>query len=332
MLGQIIGATAAAQTPEQSQEIAKDPFASTKALRRLVGSNQFGIIANIMDQSFLQGLSGLTTVLTEIDPNRRERAIDRWMESTWRAVTAVPLPNQLSQFHKAEREYMPAYSDFEVGEGRLVNVLKDRLFIQTDIPPKRDWKGDPIKQTPEGSSPLFYNVFDITNARQGTSDPVTVEMYRLAMANEGVPPTLVGYPRYIARRTINVNELLPTGGTRKQFAKAYKANGKTYSFVEDFVRGNLKEGFDKVQLSPQQISDLMAVVGKARYADVSKVIRDERYQLSDTQNQIEVIDKYVSNNYNGVREFNRNGTFKDHTAMILDIVQKAYDEYRPEEN
>ena len=332
LLGQIIGATAAAQTPEQSQEIAKDPFASTKALRRLVGSNQFGIIANIMDQSFLQGLSGLTTVLTEIDPNRRERAIDRWMESTWRAVTAVPLPNQLSQFHKAEREYMPAYSDFEVGEGRLVNVLKDRLFIQTDIPPKRDWKGDPIKQTPEGSSPLFYNVFDITNARQGTSDPVTVEMYRLAMANEGVPPTLVGYPRYIARRTINLNELLPTSGTRKQFAQAYKANGKTYSFVEDFVRGNLKEGFDKVQLSPQQISDLMGVVGKARYADVSKVIKDERYQLSDTQNQIEVIDRYVSNNYNGVREFNRNGTFKDHTAMILDIVQKAYDEYRPEEN
>ena len=39
LLGQIIGATAAAQTPEQSQEIAKDPFSSMKALRRLVGSN-----------------------------------------------------------------------------------------------------------------------------------------------------------------------------------------------------------------------------------------------------------------------------------------------------
>ena len=332
LLGQIIGATAAAQTPEQSQEIAKDPFSSMKALRRLVGSNQFGIIANIMDQSFLQGLSGLTTVLTEVDPNRRDKAIDRWMESTWRAVTAVPLPNQLSQFHKAEREYLPAYSDFEVGEGRLINVLKDRLFIQTDIPPKRDWKGDPIKQTPEGSSPLFYNVFDITNARQGTSDPVTVEMYRLAIANEGVPPTLVGYPRYIARRTIKLNELLPTVGTRKQFGKAYAASGKRYSFVEDFMRGQMKEGFDKVELGPQQISDLMELVGKARYADVSRVIRDERYQLADTQTQIEVIDKYVSNNYNGVREFNRNGTFKDHTEMILDIVQKAYDEYRPQED
>ena len=76
----------------------------------------------------------------------------------------------------------------------------------------------------------------------------------------------------------------------------------------------------------------MELVGKARYADVSRVIKDERYQLADTQTQIEVIDKYVSNNYNGVREFNRNGTFKDHTEMILDIVQKAYDEYRPQED
>lgn len=329
LIGQIIGTTASTTTPETAAQIIENPFATTQSLRRILGSNQFGVVANIMDQSFLQGLSGLTSVLTETDPNRREKFLDRWMESTWRATTAVGLPNQLSSFHKAEREFMPAYSDFEVGEGRLVNVIKDRLFIQTDIPPKVDWKGDPIKQTPEGSSPFFYNVFDITNARRGTGDPVTVEMYRLAMDNGGVPPGLVSYPQFIRRRRVSVNSFIPSSRNVKEFNQAYRSLGKTYSFLEDASRGQLKEGFEKVDLSPQQINEVMTMVGKGRYADVKRVMQTPNYQNLTTEQKIEVINRYVSRNYNSEKEIFR-GTFRQHSVAIMDIIQSAYDEYEPE--
>ena len=331
LIGQIIGTTAATTTPEDAQKIVENPFSTMQSLRRILGNNQFGVVANIMDQSFLQGLSGLTSVFTETDPNRRDKALDRWMESSWRAVTAIALPNQLSSFHKATREYMPAYSDFEVGEGRMINVIKDRLFLQTDIPPKVDWKGDPIKQTPEGSSPFFYNVFDVTNARQGTSDPVTIEMYRLAMANEGVPPSLVSYPMYIRRRAVDVKRFIPSSRSIKGFSRAYSNLGKDYSFVRDANQGNLKEGFDKVELSPQQINEVMTLVGKARYADVSKIIALPNYANATAIEKIEAINKYVSNNYNSEVEI-MDGRFRSHTVAIMDIIQKAYDEYEAEEN
>ena len=331
LIGQIIGTTAATTTPEDAQKIVENPFSTMQSLRRILGNNQFGVVANIMDQSFLQGLSGLTSVFTETDPNRRDKALDRWMESSWRAVTAIALPNQLSSFHKATREYMPAYSDFEVGEGRMVNVIKDRLFLQTDIPPKVDWKGDPIKQTPEGSSPFFYNVFDVTNARQGTSDPVTIEMYRLAMANEGVPPSLVSYPMYIRRRAVDVKRFIPSSRSIKGFSRAYSNLGKDYSFVRDANQGTLKEGFDKVELSPQQINEVMTLVGKARYADVSKIIALPNYANATAIEKIEAINKYVSNNYNSEVEI-MDGRFSSHTIAIMDIIQKAYDEYEAEEN
>lgn len=331
LIGQIIGTTAATTTPEDAQKIVENPFSTMQSLRRILGNNQFGVVANIMDQSFLQGLSGLTSVFTETDPNRRDKALDRWMESSWRAVTAIALPNQLSSFHKATREYMPAYSDFEVGEGRMINVIKDRLFLQTDIPPKVDWKGDPIKQTPEGSSPFFYNVFDVTNARQGTSDPVTIEMYRLAMANEGVPPSLVSYPMYIRRRAVDVKRFIPSSRSIKGFSRAYSNLGKDYSFVRDANQGNLKEGFDKVELSPQQINEVMTLVGKARYADVSKIIALPNYASAKPIEKIEAINRYVSNNYNSEVEI-MDGRFRSHTVAIMDIIQKAYDEYEAEEN
>ena len=329
LIGQIIGTTASTTTPETAAQIVENPFATTQSLRRILGSNQFGVVANIMDQSFLQGLSGLTSVLTETDPNRREKVLDRWMESTWRATTAVGLPNQLSSFHKAEREFMPAYSDFEVGEGRLVNVIKDRLFIQTDIPPKVDWKGDPIKQTPEGSSPFFYNVFDITNARRGTGDPVTVEMYRLAMDNGGVPPGLVSYPQFIRRRRVSVDSFIPSSRNVKEFNQAYRALGKTYSFLEDAARGELKEGFENVDLSPQQINEVMTMVGKGRYADVNRVMQTPNYQNLTTTQKIEAINKYVSRNYNSEKEIFQ-GRFRQHSVAIMDIIQAAYDEYEAE--
>ena len=329
MIGQIIGTTASTTTPETAAQIVENPFATTQSLRRILGTNQFGVVANIMDQSFLQGLSGLTSVLTETDPNRRDKFMDRWMESTWRATTSIALPNQLSSFHKAEREFMPAYSDFEVGEGRLVNVVKDRLFIQTDIPPKVDWKGDPIKQTPQGSSPFFYNVFDITNARTGTSDPVTIEMYRLAMDNEGIPPNLISYPQFIRRRRVSVDSFIPSSRDVREFNKAYRALGKNYSFIEDAARGQLKEGFKNVDLSPQEINEVMTMVGKGRYADVSKVLSVPNYQNLNTTQRIEAINKYVSRNYNSEKEIFQ-GRFRDYSVAIMDIIQKAYDEYEEE--
>ena len=329
LIGQIIGTTASTTTPETAAQIVENPFATTQSLRRILGTNQFGVVANIMDQSFLQGLSGLTSVLTETDPNRRDKFMDRWMESTWRATTSIALPNQLSSFHKAEREFMPAYSDFEVGEGRLVNVVKDRLFIQTDIPPKVDWKGDPIKQTPQGSSPFFYNVFDITNARTGTSDPVTIEMYRLAMDNEGIPPNLISYPQFIRRRRVSVDSFIPSSRDVREFNKAYRALGKNYSFIEDAARGQLKEGFKNVDLSPQEINEVMTMVGKGRYADVSKVLSVPNYQNLNTTQRIEAINKYVSRNYNSEKEIFQ-GRFRDYSVAIMDIIQKAYDEYEEE--
>lgn len=123
----------------------------------------------------------------------------------------------------------------------------------------------------------------------------------------------------------------PSSRSIKGFSRAYSNLGKDYSFVRDANQGNLKEGFDKVELSPQQINEVMTLVGKARYADVSKIIALPNYASAKPIEKIEAINKYVSNNYNSEVEI-MDGRFRSHTVAIMDIIQKAYDEYEAEEN
>ena len=85
-----------------------------------------------------------------------------------------------------------------------------------------------------------------------------------------------------------------------------------------------------MDLSPQEINEVMTMVGKGRYADVSKVLSVPNYQNLNTTQRIEAINKYVSRNYNSeneifqgrfihVMELQRLGakiSIKDSTAII----------------
>ena len=157
------------------------------ALRDSFGLNPLSGVAEALDQSFLQGVDGFLNVLTGLKEGGRkaETAVSDFTDSIMRAASASVLPNTLSALNRATREFMPDRKldrDMPVEEKIATNfkyIIKDRFFSNSDIPIKVNWKGEDIPQTPDERDGFFYHLFDITNARQGASDPVSNEIWRL---------------------------------------------------------------------------------------------------------------------------------------------------------
>lgn len=123
-----------------------------------------------MNQSFLSGVEGL---LSAIKDGNAENYISKLANT----VTSIPLPNTLSALSRATREAKPDFSDKKI-EG----VLRNKLGIfgaDDNAPIKRGLWGEPLKETPTGRSPLAYQLLDVTKGQQITSDPKTLEIYRL---------------------------------------------------------------------------------------------------------------------------------------------------------
>ena len=179
-------------TPDQDS---KDPMDVVAGF----ASTSLGTLSNIFDQSFLTGVDGLLEVLRNPEP----ATFSSYVEGIFRAAVSIVLPNQLSVAFRAEREYLPDYRSNNITE-KLVNVVNDRMFgVLGDVPIRVNEWGEDIKQTPEGANPLYYNWFDPTNGRIGTTDPVKVEIYNLFMQTED-PGVIPGVPVEIQSRKLTV--------------------------------------------------------------------------------------------------------------------------------
>ena len=318
VLGAIFGAMAKS-TQRDMSDAEIDPFSANKILRDAFGINAFSSIAHMMDQSFLQGMTNLVNVLSSSDVDDLEKTSERWMGSMFQAVSATVLPNTLSAINRMDRDYMPDMritSDMPWEERILKKMeytIKDRVLNTDGIPVRVNWKGEPIQQTPRGTNPYAYQIFDITKSRQGEADAVSNEIWNLYERTEELTKA-VGTPYYAQKRKISV----PSMSLRTNKEKvAFKKLGKKYKFMEDEEFSN-----GSVALTTDQINKLMEISGKQRYKDLEALINSRQYLKMTDKERIEAMNE-IHDSYNSLKEYDGN-SFKPHTIQALDFIEEQY--------
>ena len=262
-------------------------------------------------------------VLTSTDPDDFGTASERWLATTFKATSAMALPNTLSALHRAERTYMPDMritKDMDYGERllkRLEYIVKDRTFGATDIPVRVNWKGEEIKQNPRGNKGWVYQLLDITKIRKGEADPVSQEMYRLYENTEAVPE-VVGTPAYAAKRKVPVPNLTDKKA-RKAIRRAGMEDDLSFLNDEEFLASG-------VYLNTEYMNQLMAVSGQDRYSAVARMMDSGKYRDASDYEKLRMLNK-LNDDYKSAVEYDR-GEFRPHTIQLLYMIEKIYrDQY-----
>ncbi len=322
ILGAVIGATAKSVNKEELRQRDDEEFA-LHALQDVFGVGAFSGITYMMDQSFMQGMSTLLDVVGSADVKDLEKSFEKWTRTTFQAVSATVLPNTLSAVYRGNREFLPdtrVTKDMSTTERMLTQMaytIKDRTFGLSELPVRVDWKGNPIKQTPRGTTGIAYQIFDITKSRQGEADAVSNEIYRLYEQTEDLTKAC-GTPGYAAKRKINVPNI-----TSRYKSKLQKA-GINYPWMQD------EEFQDQAfYLNTTQLNKLMEASGKERYQELEALIATEEYAKMGDEERVMAMNK-VNDHYNGAIEYQGN-RFRNHTLMLFQIMQEQYENERSED-
>ena len=302
------------------EELKKRDYSGDKWVTHVIqdsfGIQAFSSIAHMMDQSFVQGMNNLVQVISTGD----ERTWENWLGTTFQAMSATVLPNTLSAFYRAERDYLPdtrITKDMGFTERILKKfeyTIKSRTFGLGELPIRRNWKGEKIEQTPRGTNGIAYQLFDITKARQGEADAVSNEIWRLYEQTEDLT-TVCGTPGYAEKRKLNVPNI------RDKHRKMLEEEGLNYTWVNDdeFMA-------DRLYLNTTHINRLMEASGKERYAEVEAFMETEEYNAMDDEAKVEALND-INDNYNSAIEIH-DGKFRNHTKVLFEIMQEIYDSER----
>ena len=321
VLGAIMGATAKSSNREdlKSRDYSETSFA-LHAVQDAFGVGAFSSMSYMMDQSFMQGMNTLINVISSADASDFERNFENWSRTTFQAVSATALPNTLSALYRGNREFLPdtrTTKDASLTDRilqRMNYTIKERTFGLSGVPVRINWKGEPIRQTPRGTTGMLYNLFDITKARQGEDDPVSNEIYRLYEQTYQLTKA-VGTPGYAEKRKLNV----PNVGSKQ--IRMLNRMGLNYSWMNDqeFMA-------ERLYLNTDQMNRLMAASGKERYAELEMLMSTPEYQSMTDQQKIEALDE-INENYNSAIEM-KGGKFKNHTLVLFEIMQEIYENER----
>ena len=146
-------------------------------------------LSYLVDQSILRGTAELLDAV-------RKKEFDRWLTAYSEALISSEIPNLSAAVSRAQRDFKPVLKD-EGFTKTFENVLRSRLGFtgsDKDLPLKRDLRGRPIPETPEGSNRILYQFFDITGQREIPNDGAAEHIYRLwrNTADDSVVPTPPG--------------------------------------------------------------------------------------------------------------------------------------------
>lgn len=297
---------------------------TTEAITNAFGVGAFSSVAYMLDQSFLQGINGLMSTMASSEADEFQRNFERWFGSTFQAASAAVLPNQLSAFYRADRQYLPdtrVTRDMDLQERlyqKMLYTIKDRTFGLSEVPVRINWKGEPIEQTPRGANPHAYQLFDITKSKQGSADPVSNEVYRLFEQTEDVS-RIVGTPNFAGTRPVSVPDL-----TRNLKSAVRRLDGE-YSFLKDeeFTK-------EKIRLNTVQMNRLMAAAGKDRYRRAEELINSRKYERMSDEEKVEALNDLNSKFYSKAISIER-GRLLPHSEELLNIMQEIYDNERAED-
>lgn len=279
------------------------------------GASSVSSISAMMEQSFVQGLNQFLQVLIG---DNVERDLERFITTAFRAGSAAVLPNTLTSLYKSERAFLPdtrTTKDDSTLERILTKfeyTIKERMFNLSEVPIRVNWKGEDIKQTPPGANGYVYQMFDLTRAQQGSSDPLSNEVWRLYEQTEELA-NICSTPGYAEKRAVAVPNI-----SSKRDKKLVAALPKTYTWMQD-------EEFmaDRVYLNTEQMNRLMKISGRNRYEMSMEVIQSQEYQSANDQDKLAMLED-VANEFNSAKEYT-DGGFEPHTIELFNIMQDIYD-------
>lgn len=313
VFGTIMGAYAHSTTPEAAKEMHKEPFTSNNMLKKLFGFDNVSVVAYMMDQSFLQGLNGITSVIASTsDPDDFERAFFRYVETISKAFSSMFLPNVLSGVDQATREHLPDKRDVDLAD-RIKNHVRERTFNTGGLPVKVNWKGERIDQAPVGGNQFAYYMFDATKKRTAPQDEVSLEVLNLYL-DTGVLTKAVGTPYYASSV---YKKLRPPSVKRGKAKKAYANLGKRYQFLD-----NPQEDFF-VRMTSEEINNALEMSNTLRYSDIQSFMQTEEYQGMTNNEKIEALDD-INDRYKSLLSYNPDGSFMEHSKYILEIMERRY--------
>ena len=313
VFGTIMGAYAHSTTPEAAREMQKQPFTSNNMLKKLFGFDNVSVIAYMMDQSFLQGLNGITSVIASTsDPDDFERAFFRYAETISKAFSSMFLPNVLSGIDQATREHLPDKRDVDLAD-RIKNHVRERTFNTGGLPVKVNWKGERIDQAPVGGNQFAYYMFDAMKSRTAPQDEVSIEILNLYL-DTGVLTKAVGTPYYASSV---YKKLRPPSVKRGKAKKAYANLGKRYQFLD-----NPQEDFF-VRMTSEEINNALEMSNTLRYNDIQSYMQTEEYQKMSNNEKIEALDD-INDRYKSLLSYNPDGSFMEHSKYILEIMERRY--------
>ena len=313
VFGTIMGAYAHSTTPEAAREMQKQPFTSNNMLKKLFGFDNVSVIAYMMDQSFLQGLNGITSVIASTsDPDDFERAFFRYAETISKAFSSMFLPNVLSGVDQATREHLPDKRDVDLAD-RIKNHVRERTFNTGGLPVKVNWKGERIDQAPVGGNQFAYYMFDAMKSRTAPQDEVSIEILNLYL-DTGVLTKAVGTPYYASSV---YKKLRPPSVKRGKAKKAYANLGKRYQFLD-----NPQEDFF-VRMTSEEINNALEMSNTLRYNDIQSYMQTEEYQKMSNNEKIEALDD-INDRYKSLLSYNPDGSFMEHSKYILEIMERRY--------
>ena len=313
VFGTIMGAYAHSTSPEAAKEMAEQPFSGNNVLKKVFGFDNVSVMAYMMDQSFLQGLNGITSVISSTkDPEDFERAFFRYAETISKAFSSMFLPNVLSGVDQSTREFMPDKRDVDLAD-RIKNHVRERTFNTGGLPVKVNWKGERIDQAPVGGNQFAYYMFDATKMREASQDDTSIEILNLYLRT-GVLTKAVGTPYYASSVYRKIRKPSVRRGKAK---KAYEALGVTYSFLE-----NPEEDFN-IKLTAEEVNNALEMSNIPRYNEIKSFIQTEEYQAMTDVEKIESLDN-INGRYKSLLSYNPDGSFMEHSKYILDLMESRY--------
>jgi len=313
VFGTIMGAYAHSTSPEAAKEMAEQPFSGNNVLKKVFGFDNVSVMAYMMDQSFLQGLNGITSVISSTkDPEDFERAFFRYAETISKAFSSMFLPNVLSGIDQSSREFMPDKRDVDLAD-RIKNHVRERTFNTGGLPVKVNWKGERIDQAPVGGNQFAYYMFDATKMREASQDDTSIEILNLYLRT-GVLTKAVGTPYYASSVYRKIRKPSVRRGKAK---KAYEALGVTYSFLE-----NPEEDFN-IKLTAEEVNNALEMSNVPRYNEIKSFIQTEEYQAMTDVEKIESLDD-INGRYKSLLSYNPDGSFMEHSKYILDLMESRY--------
>jgi hypothetical protein len=205
-----------------------------------------------LNQTFLKSTNTLLNAI-----NREQ--YDGYLQALYGSISSVAFPGTLQAINRAYREYMVDIKSDDKLQG-FQNVLKSKMpefaanaLNLEKLPLTRNLWGEPIKQTPEGENPFFYNFFDVTRSRSVKSDEANLFLYKLwkDTKNPDVLPSVPGRNITIKGTTYRLTEeqyadFQEEVGRRRKAIVDRDVESPTFITAEpEFQIKRLKNGYEK---------------------------------------------------------------------------------------